>query len=122
MNCGPEEFPVSNVALALNGGALDISFLSQPIGFLGVEYQKYLFRNRLAQQFVTAISGSQSRKKLTFSFEAHSATMIEDIDRCSTSLVVTGLKKIGWVVVNESSVTWANMPTLHGPQYSLSFS
>ncbi len=28
MNCGPEEFPVSNVALALNGGAFDVNILS----------------------------------------------------------------------------------------------
>jgi hypothetical protein len=69
MNCGPEDFPVSNVALALNGGAFDVNILSQPLGFLDVEYQKYLFRNRLPQHFVTAISGSQSRKKLAYSFE-----------------------------------------------------
>jgi hypothetical protein len=34
MNCGPEEFPVSNVALALNGGAFDTNTLEQPLGFL----------------------------------------------------------------------------------------
>ena len=57
------------MALALNGGTFDANTLAQPLGFLNVEFQKYLFRNRLAQQFVTAISGSQSRRKLAFSFE-----------------------------------------------------
>ncbi len=69
MNCGPEEFPVSNVALALNGGAFDTNTLAQPPGFLDHEFQKYMFRNRLAQQFVNAISGSQSREKMAFSFD-----------------------------------------------------
>ena len=55
MHCGPEEFPVSNVALALNEGTFDANTLAQPLSFLDIEFQKYLFRNRLAQQFVNAI-------------------------------------------------------------------
>ncbi len=52
-----------SVALALNGGALCANTLAQPLRF-----QNYWFRNRLAQQIVNAISGTQSRKKNAFSF------------------------------------------------------
>ena len=68
MRCGPEEFPVSNVAMVISTGEFHADTLSQPPTFLDIEFQKYLFRNRLAQQFANAISASQSRKKMAFSF------------------------------------------------------
>ena len=68
MYCGPNEFPVSNVVLAMNAGEFDAQTLSRPPGFLDIEFQKYLFRNRLAQQFANTISASQSREKMSFSF------------------------------------------------------
>ena len=61
MLCQPNEFPVSNVATALDTGVFDANTLAQPLGFLDIEFQKYMFRNRLAQQFVNAISANQSR-------------------------------------------------------------
>jgi hypothetical protein len=69
MLCHPNEFPVSNVATALETGTFDANTLAQPLGFLDIEFQKYMFRNRLAQEFVTSISANQSRKKLAFSFD-----------------------------------------------------
>lgn len=58
MLCQPEEFPVSNVATALATGKFDANTSGQSIGFLDSEIQKYIFRNRLAQQFVNAIWAS----------------------------------------------------------------
>ena len=69
INCLPQEFPVSNVATALNTGIFDVNVFAQPPTFLDLEYQKYLFRNRLAQHFVNAILGSPGRKKLAFTFD-----------------------------------------------------
>jgi hypothetical protein len=69
MLCQPNEFPVSNVATCLEDGTFEANTLAQPLGFLEIEFQKYMFRNRLAQEFVTAISANQSRKKLAFSFD-----------------------------------------------------
>jgi len=69
MVCQPNEFPVSNVATSLEAGTFDANTLAQPVGFLDIEFQKYLFRNRLAQEFVTSISANQSRKRLAFSFD-----------------------------------------------------
>ena len=62
--CQPNEFPVTKVATALGTGLFDANTLAQPIGFLDIEFQKYMVRNRLAQQFVNAISANQSRKKI----------------------------------------------------------
>ena len=59
MICQPEEFPVSNVATALATGEFEANTLGQPVGFLDSQFQKYIFRNRLAQAFVNAISASQ---------------------------------------------------------------
>jgi hypothetical protein len=69
MLCQPNEFPVSKVATSLEDGTFDANTLAQPLGFLDIEFQKYMFRNRLAQEFVSAISANQSRKKLAFSFD-----------------------------------------------------
>ena len=67
--CPPEDFPVSSVAKSLDAGLFDVNIFAQPPSFLDIEHQKYLFRNRLAQQFVNAISASPSRKKLAFTFD-----------------------------------------------------
>jgi hypothetical protein len=50
--CPPEDFPVSSVAKALDAGLFDVNIFAQPPSFLDIEHQKYLFRNRLAQQCI----------------------------------------------------------------------
>jgi hypothetical protein len=69
IKCPSEDFPVSTVTKALDAGVFDVNIFTQPPSFLDIEYQKYLFRNRLAQHFVNAISASPSRKKLAFTFD-----------------------------------------------------
>jgi len=69
IKCPSEDFPVSTVTKALDAGVFDVNIFTQPPSFLDIEYQKYLFRNRLAQHFVNAISASPSREKLAFTFD-----------------------------------------------------
>jgi hypothetical protein len=103
IDCTPEEFPVSTVAKALDADVFDVNIFAQPPSFLDIEHQKYLFRSRLAQQFVNAISASPSRKKLAFTFD-----MV-----CSSSdfMTIVQLKEEHFVEVKKKRGSNAKMLT-----------